>query len=162
MLDCEAAIDPQNIEGSTPLHLSVVCEREEVTRLLLARGADASTRDGDGCTPRDLATEELRSMFDVAGRAMAAVGTEGRAAVGIDAAHAREVNQEATAAVAKEAAAVAEELAAVAPGDCRGDCARPASAGGLGGKGAWPWAWLAVAGAATTVIAAMVRARRCR
>lgn len=49
--------------GYTPLHAAAKSGDLEITRLLLAAGADASLATDDGKTARDLAHEDVRALL---------------------------------------------------------------------------------------------------
>ncbi|GBL99074.1 Ankyrin-1 [Araneus ventricosus] len=51
-------INIRDFSGFTALHLSVLCNRLDTTKLLLNKGADMKARDSDGCTPLIIAAEK--------------------------------------------------------------------------------------------------------
>jgi ankyrin repeat protein len=55
-----ADADPNAVDAraTTPLHWAVVCNRPDVCRLLLERGARVALRDAQGMTPLHYATEK--------------------------------------------------------------------------------------------------------
>ena len=52
------AVNTQNGDGFTPLHVAAMWGREESVRLLLERGADPAISDDEDMTPLDYSENE--------------------------------------------------------------------------------------------------------
>ena len=58
LLDLGVAVNTQNGDGFTPLHVAAMWGREESVRLLLERGADPAISDDEDMTPLDYSENE--------------------------------------------------------------------------------------------------------
>ena len=58
LLDLGLAVNTQNGDGFTPLHVAAMWGREESVRLLLERGADPAISDDEDMTPLDYSENE--------------------------------------------------------------------------------------------------------
>ena len=65
LIDNGAQLDAQDTSGETPLMIAVLCEHEELLKLLLDRGADKSIRNCEGLTVLELCgiKEEISSIL---------------------------------------------------------------------------------------------------
>ena len=65
LLDLGVAINTQNGDGFTPLHVAAMWGREVSVRLLLERGADPAISDDEEMTPLDYSESEGESSIVV-------------------------------------------------------------------------------------------------
>ena len=64
LLRHRAALDHTNNNGWTPLYHAAVHGRAEIVELLLYLGADDTIADGEGRTPFDVSTDDVRKVFE--------------------------------------------------------------------------------------------------
>eukprot|EP01130_Rhizamoeba_saxonica_P010969 TRINITY_DN4533_c0_g1_i1.p1 TRINITY_DN4533_c0_g1~~TRINITY_DN4533_c0_g1_i1.p1 ORF type:complete len:107 (-),score=30.32 TRINITY_DN4533_c0_g1_i1:148-468(-) len=63
LIDMGSNINFQNENGETPLHIAVLCEYDDIVKLLLEKGADTSVVDNENETVFDSASKKQAELL---------------------------------------------------------------------------------------------------